>query len=342
MNTDNPGSPRIVRSVITALCVLVLTMLSAATGTAQTLPAQSGIEVQLLDIPAATQRDPRARAYVVDHLPPGTVINRRIQVRNNSDSAQSVRIYTGAAHIDNGTFVGDSDPSVNELTGWTSVDQTNIDLPSRGAAEVTVTIDVPENAAEAEQYGAVWAEIRSAASQGSNIVQASRAGIRIYLSVGPGNGAPADFAITSLTTSRDTQGNPQISALVTNTGGRAVDITGELTLTRGPGGLSAGPVTAQQGTTIAPGGTGTVVATMSPELPNGPWNANLHLKSGLLERSSEADITFPDAGLGETVEPQNSYASAVAGGAAAIVLVAAAMFWWLRRRTAINTRSTLP
>ncbi|WP_176459778.1 hypothetical protein [Rhodococcus sp. OK302] len=253
-----------------------------------------------------------------------------------------MRIYTGAAHIDNGTFVGDSDPSVNELTGWTSVNQTNIDLPSRGAAEVTVTIDVPENAAEAEHYGAVWAEIRSAASQGSNIMQASRAGIRIYLSVGPGNGAPADFAITSLTTSRDTQGNPQISALVTNTGGRAVDITGELTLTKGPGGLSAGPVTAQQGTTIAPGGTGTVVTTMSPELPNGPWNANLHLKSGLLERSSEADITFPDARLGETVEPQKSYASAVAGGAAAIVLIAAAMLWWLRRRTATNTRSTLP
>ncbi|MCJ0901924.1 DUF916 domain-containing protein [Rhodococcus sp. ARC_M6] len=321
------------RTVLTALCVLVLTMLSSTDGTAQTLPGQPGIEVQLLDIPTATQQDPRARAYIVDHLPPGTVINRRIQIRNNSDSPQSVRIYTGAAHIDNGIFVGDNDPSMNELTTWTSVDQSTIDLPPRGAAEAVVTIDVPKDAAEGEQYGAVWAEIRSAAAQGSNIVQASRAGIRIYLSVGAGNGTPADFAITSLTTSRDDHGKPQVSALVTNIGGRAVDITGELTLTKGPGGLSAGPFTPQQGATIAPGGTGTIVTTMARELPNGPWTAQLRLKSGLLERSTEAPITFPDAGMGETVEPHKSNVLKIALGTAALLVIAAAVLWWLRRRT---------
>lgn len=189
---------------------------------------------------------------------------------------------------------------------------------------------VVTDAAEDEQYGVVWAEIRSAPAEGTNIVQASRVGIRIYLSVGPGNGKPADFEITSLTTARDADGNPQVTASVTNTGGRALDITGDLRLSEGPGGISAGPFPLQQAATIAPGDTYGVVVTLTAELPNGPWKAHLRLKSGLVEHEIEATITFPDAGQGETVE-RPPYLWIALGVGAAILLIAAATLWRLRR-----------
>ncbi len=167
------------------------------------VPEQSGIGLRLLDIPTAAQDDPRAQSYVVDRLAPGTVIQRRIQVQNDSDSTQLVRIYPGAAHIEAGSFIGEDDPAVNELTTWTSVDQEQLEVAPGESADVTVTIDVPADAPEGEQYAAIWAEIRSTPNKNANIIQASRVGIRMYLSVGPGNGKPADFSIDSLTSARD-------------------------------------------------------------------------------------------------------------------------------------------
>jgi len=332
-------------------CLLFLALVPATPGAAQTLtpaplvslrtapaPEPGGVGVQLLDIPAATQNDPRARVYIVDRLAPGVEIQRRIQVQNNSNSAQSVRIYPGAATIEDGNFVGGNDPAVNELTTWTAVDQPQLELLAGEAVEVTVTIAVPPDAPESEQYAVVWAEVRSAPAEGTNIVQASRVGIRIYLSVGPGNGAPADFSITSLTTARDVHGNPTVTTLVTNTGGRALDITGELTLTEGPAGLSAGPFPLQQSTTIAPGDHQNVVFTLDAELPNGPWEAELKLKSGLVEREAVATITFPDAGQGETVTPRTEPLILWITLGAAVLVIAVGLLWWIRRRHTITNR----
>ena len=302
-------------------------------------PEPSGVGVRLLDIPAATQNDPRARSYIVDRLAPGITIARRIQVQNNSGSPQSVRIYPGAATIKNGTFIGGSDPAVNELTTWTSIDQPQLDLSAGQEADALVTIKVPADAAEDEQYAVVWAEVRSAPAKGKNIVQASRVGIRIYLSVGPGNGKPADFTITSLTTARDTDGNPQVMAKVTNTGGRALDITGDLKLTEGPSGLSAGPFPLQQATTIAPGANQNVIFTLDAELPNGPWEAHLRLKSGLVEHETSATITFPNAGQGETVTPRARPLFLWIALGVGVLLLAAATLWWLRRRS-VNINSS--
>lgn len=296
--------------------------------------------MRLLDIPAATQTDPRARSYIVDRLPPGTEISRRIQVENNSDTAQTVRLYTGAAHIKDGVFVGESDPSKNELTTWSALDRDQLKVAPGETGVATVTITVPADAPESEQYGAVWAEVRSAGTSGSNIIQATRTGIRIYLSVGPGNGKPADFTITSLTAARDTEGKPQISALVTNTGGRAIDVTGELSLRNGPAGVSAGPFPAQKATIIAPGGTGSVIFTLSQELPDGPWTAQARLKSGLIERDSTTTITFPAAGQAETIEtPQEAGVplAGIAAAAATLLLLTALLILRARRNNTTKT-----
>jgi hypothetical protein len=341
--------------VITAFFLLILALAPASPAAARPLPGThlpsastpplpqpSGIGVRLLDVPAATKQDPRARSYIVDRVAPGTGIQRRIQVQNNSTAAQSVRIYSGAARILEGSFVGDNDPAVNELTTWISVDHPQVELLPGKSADILVTIDVPEDASEAEQYAAVWAEIRNAPAKGTNVVQASRVGIRIYMSVGPGNGEPADFRITSLTAARDAQGNPQVTAVVTNTGGRALDITGDLTLTKGPGGISAGPFGAQKTLTLAPGKGGTVVATLDPALPNGPWNAQLQLKSGLVEHEAAASITFPDSGQGEIVEPAQEAGFpwiALGTGAAFLFIAAALLWWWLRRRNTADIKA---
>ena len=77
--------------------------------------------MQLLDVPTAARLDPRARLYVVDHVAPGTVIHRRIQVSNSTASTTKVAIYPAAATIAKGAFVGAEGHSSNELSTWTSV-----------------------------------------------------------------------------------------------------------------------------------------------------------------------------------------------------------------------------
>jgi hypothetical protein len=341
----------LLRFVITAFFLLFLALVPATPAAAQNLtpappasfrteaaPEPGGIGVQLLDIPTATQNDPRARVYIVDHLAPGVEIQRRILVRNNSSSVQSVRIYPGAAKIDAGNFVGGNDPAVNDLTTWTQVDEPELQLLAGEAVEVMVTITVPLDAPESEQYAVVWAEVRSAPAEGTTIVEASRVGIRMYLSVGPGNGAPANFSIASLTAARDVNGNPTLTARVTNTGGRALDLTGEMTLADGPAGLSAGPFPLQQSTTIAPGDQQNVVFTLDAELPNGPWEAQLELKTGLVEREAVATINFPDAGQGETVAPRTESLLLLISLGGAILVIVVALLWWIRRRHKITNR----
>ncbi|WP_458111733.1 DUF916 domain-containing protein [Arthrobacter sp. R1-13] len=325
--------------ILLALLQIVPATASAITNpSAATAPAKADLSIQLLDIPASTQNDPRARTYIIDRLAPGGEIKRRIRVENNSAATQTVHLYSGAARIDGGVFVGEDSGVRNELSTWTTLADPEVDLGAGESAEVLVTIKVPANAPEGEQYGAVWAEMRSAPGKGG-VVQASRVGIRIYLSVGPGNGPPADFSIASLTPSRSQEGDPELGALVTNTGGRALDITGELNLTAGPGGLSAGPFSVQSATTIAPGKTQKVTFTLPRELPNGPWTAGIKLKSGLVEREASAPVTFPDAGPGEpiiAVQNDNNQWVPVAAVAAAVLMTLIATALLIQRRSRLR------
>lgn len=256
--------------------------------------SSTGVGIRLLDVPTDTLDDPRAQSYIVDHVEPGDTIERRIEVANSSSAPQTVRIYTGAARIVDGSFQP-YDEASNELSGWISTGPEEVELGAESRAEALVTIQVPEDAPEGEQYAAVWAEVRSGEEEGE-VALAQRAGIRVYLSVAPGNGPAADFSIGTMTAGRDDDGNPVVTAEVTNSGGRAVDLTGELTLAEGPGGVSAGPFTMDGGTTIAPQGTGEVEIRLDPQLPVGAWTGTMELTSGLLTRDATAGLTFPAAG----------------------------------------------
>jgi hypothetical protein len=284
------------------LCGLLVT--PAATAVAASGPSEpkgrGSIGLRLLDVPVTAGNDPRARLYVVDHLAPGAVIHRRIQIVNTSRADAPIALYPAGATITRGTFVGTAGHAQNDLSTWTSVTPDGATIRAGAQLTATVTIAVPRDAAPGEQYGVVWAEARSAPTA-AGVTEVNRVGIRLYVSVGPGGAPPANFAIESLTAQRSAQGRPLVVAAVHNTGGRALDLSGSLDLSAGPGGLSAGPFPATLGVTLAVGDTEPVTIALDEQLPAGPWRARVTLHSGLLARTGQATITFPDAGSSPAV-----------------------------------------
>lgn len=149
----------------------------------------------------------------------------------------------------------------------------------------------------------------------------NRVGIRLYLSVGPGGAPAADFTIDSLTAQRSSDGQPMVRAAVHNTGGRALDMSGTLRLMEGPGGLNAGPFPADVGVTLAIGGTEPVSIALDSRLPAGPWDAQITLHSGLVERTARATITFPEAGSAPAVVAVGSSSNRLPAIIAAAVIL---------------------
>jgi hypothetical protein len=322
-----PGVTPLVRCVLAALVLTVAVAAPVGASAAAPNPAQreapaGSIGLRLVDTPATAGKDPRAQVYIVDHLAPGTAIRRRIEISNTTDSTAHIVLYPAAAAISNGTFLGAPGHTANDLSTWTSVRPGAIDVSAGALITATVTIAVPRDAAPGEQYGVVWAEARSAPSTGDGVVQVSRVGIRLYISVGPGGPPAANFTIDSLTADRSPDGRPMVLATVHNTGGRALDMSGTLRLMGGPGELSAGPFPVTLGTTLAVGDMGPVTIALDKQLPAGPWDARITLRSGLLERDERATITFPDTTSPTSTRPGWLY-PAIAGLVVVLLAIAA-------------------
>ncbi len=275
-----------------------------------------GVGIRLLDIPADAQDDPRARVYVIDELEPGTTVQRRIEVSNTTSAPLSVAVYPGGAAIVDGAFVGSDGHDQNELSSWTTLDQDVVEVPADGTAQVTMTVVVPADTAPGEQYAAVWAEIAGAAG---NIALVNRVGIRMYVAVSGDNPLASAFTVDTLTASRGADGAATVQAQVHNTGGRALDISGALTLVQVGGSVSAGPYPVAAGTTLAPGESAQVVVSVTDDVADGPWDATVDLASGLTLGSATAQITFPaHAGVAPAVT-----ATVVADGGPSMLVLAA-------------------
>lgn len=292
--------------------------------------AVDSVGIRLLDAPSERRDDPRARLYIVDHLAPGTTISRRLEVSNTTAAPVTVQLYPAAASIQDGGFQFAEGRQGNELTDWTRIDPPTVTVPAGGTALATATIAVDPRAAEGERYGVLWAELPPAA--GGTITTINRVGVRMYLSVGPGGEPPADFRITGVRPERGADGTPLLMVGVTNTGGRALDLNGELRLAGGPGGVSAGPFDSARTATLGTGQSGEVAFALAAGLPAGPWEAGVTVRSGRTERSTDADVTFPAAGIGESGSGDGPPLLALLGGGAALVAVAALLL--VRRRRA--------
>ena len=291
-----------------------------------------GISIRLLDAPVDRSDDPRARLYVVDHVRPGAVLDRRIEVVNTTDGAVTVELGAGSAAVDDGGFRFDGD---DDLASWTTVAPSMLTLPAGASGTAEVHVEVPGNAPDGERYAVVWATLPATSASGVRTV--NRVGVRMYLSVGTGAEPATDFDVSTLTPRRDEDGRPVVDAEVVNTGGRALDLSGELTLADGPGGTSAGPFAADGGTTVAVGGRGSVTVPLAADLPDGPWRAHLAVRSGNEVRTVEATLTFPTgAGTGgaavRAVPPDVTRAPATWIAVALVVSVGLALLWMLRRR----------
>jgi hypothetical protein len=262
-------------------------------------PAPQRFGVRLVDVPVSEANNPRALRYIIDYLPPGTVIRRRILILNQEPHTAHFTVYPDAAQITHGFFVGDNGATRSELTTWITVQHPSVTLGPGSSATDMITISEPRTATRGEHYGVIWVQqvAQVHPSHAVTINEVARVGVRIYLAVGQGGMPPTSFAITSVSGHRTAKGQPFIVADVRNHGGRAVDLSGVARLTAGPGGIAAGPYEEQQVVTLAPGQAGKVTFVPARRIPNGPWTARVSLVSGLTSRTSSAAIEFSGAAI---------------------------------------------
>ena len=303
-------------------------------------PSEGGVGIRLLEAPTAREKDPRALRSIVDHVKPGASFTRKFEVSNTTTNRRTVQIYAAAADVQGGTFVHADGRTQNELSSWISLTMSSADLAPGQKAEPVLTITVPADAVEGERYAVVWAELPPRTPPGGGVAVVNRVGLRVYLSVGKGGEPATDFVIESLTATRDPARRPVVQATVRNTGGRALDLTGKLTLTDGPGGLRAGPFEANVGTTLAIGASAPVAVPLDPSLPDGPWKATMEMTSSTTTRTATATITFPSS-AGASAAPVDAtpvdgesslpvMALVLAGGGLLLLLLLLLLF--LRRR----------
>jgi hypothetical protein len=250
-----------------------------------------GIAIRIVDVPTDSRNDPLAFSYIVNQLVPGTTVLRQIEVGNSTRSTKAVAVYSAAASLRKGQFTFAPSHKKNELSGWTSVSQSVLRLQPGTKAFETVKIRVPKDASSGERYGVIWAEVSTAGA--GRVRLANRVGIRMYVSVGPGGAPPSNFAIRSLVARRSASGQPLVIAKIHNSGRRTIAISGNLTLSKGPGGVRAGPFPVKLVVPLPPGVTRSVTVRLDRRLPRGPWRAELRLRGRLLQRVGVTTITFP-------------------------------------------------
>jgi hypothetical protein len=296
---------------VTLLAAGRLCVLGGDAGAAEAPGGRFGI--RLLEAPVDRRDDPRARTYVVDHVTPGTTLRRHVEVSNASGATLRPEIFPAAAEIQNGVFGLAPGRTPNELSRWISVDRPRLVMPPHSTRRLLATVRVPPYAAAGERYAVLWAQVTAPRRATENVTMVNRVGIRVYLDVGPGGEPASDFRIETLTPVRGHGGRPVVRTEVRNTGRRALDLNGTLTLTHGPGSLRAGPFRATPGTTLGPGQAGAVEVVLDRRTPAGPWQALLKLYSGRVRREATAAIAFPAEGAGPARRPD--------GGAFARVLL---------------------
>jgi hypothetical protein len=316
-----------------ALAVGILSLFSPVAGAA-TLSSPSAAAgppgsfgVRLVDVPVSEAGNPRALRYIIDYLPTGTVIHRRILVANDEARTARFTVYADAAFISGGEFVGYAGATRNELTGWISVQHPTVTLAAGASVMDMITIRVPPGATRGEHYGVIWVQqtAKARAHDGeSGVVEVSRVGVRLYVAVGRGGAPPSSFDITSVTGHLTRAGQPVIVAHVNNTGGRAIDVNGSVRLTDGPGGTRSGPFRAQRIVTLAPGQSWNMTFAPPKSLPDGSWQVTVTLASGLTKATATTTIQLSASVATQAARSSTQWIWLALGGLVAAALAIAA------------------
>jgi hypothetical protein len=74
--------------------------------------------IRLMEAPVSRRDDPRAQTYIVDHLPPGAVIHRRIEIDNSSPKELHPQVYPGAAGVGGARFTSLAATEPFRATRW--------------------------------------------------------------------------------------------------------------------------------------------------------------------------------------------------------------------------------
>jgi hypothetical protein len=329
---------RLISFTMFALAIGILSILSpvASAATSSGLsaaPAPPGsFGIRLVDVPVSEAGNPRALRYIIDYLPTGTVIHRRVLIVNEETRTARFAVYADAAFISDGQFIGYAGATRNELTTWISVQHPTVTLAAGASVMDMITIRVPLGATRGEHYGVIWAQqtakVRTRGT-GFGVTEVSRVGVRLYVAVGRGGAPPTSFDITSITGHLTDAGRAIIVAHVNNTGGRAVDLDGSARLTDGPGGTSSGPFPAQRIVTLAPGQSWNMTFAAPKKLPHGTWRATVTVVSGLTTATGTATVELASIVTAQEALSGMGWVWIALGGLVVVLVVA--MGWYARQ-----------
>jgi hypothetical protein len=165
-----------------AAALAVAGVLLCSPGAAAAADAPEGsLGLRLLDVPARPA-DPRESSYVVATLAPGERLQRRVEVSNGTAEPLEVQLYVAAASTDGPAGFDFADGrTANELSGWTSVRPSTVEVDAGRRAVAVVDVAVPAGAAPGEHVAVVWAEQADSSDGGLTLL--SRVGVRMYVEV---------------------------------------------------------------------------------------------------------------------------------------------------------------
>ena len=93
---------RSISAIMFALAAGILSPAASAVASTQLLaaPQPQGFGVRLVDVPVSEADNPRALRYIIDYLPTGTIIHRRILIENQETRPARFTVYPDAADTD--------------------------------------------------------------------------------------------------------------------------------------------------------------------------------------------------------------------------------------------------
>jgi hypothetical protein len=143
-------------SVVSPVASAAASSSSSASSAAPAPPGSFGL--RLVDVPVSEAGNPRALRYIIDYLPTGTVIHRRVLIVNSETRTARFSVYADAAFITGGQFIGYAGATRNELTTWIGVQHPTVTLAAGASVMDVITIRVPLGATRGEHYGVIWVQ----------------------------------------------------------------------------------------------------------------------------------------------------------------------------------------